>query len=140
MTVRELLYTTLSGDSELQSLGFLAENVYANGGPDSPPNSGDVWLVMNWGEDTPALAGQRGRSRTTLRLLTLWFYSRQRDYGAINVAIKRAMDVMDGLIQIPTGDGVLTCAEWQTDGPDGYDDVYSAIFRTSAYILVANGD
>lgn len=140
MTVRELLYQTLSSDSELESLGFGAENVYANGGPDSPPDSGDVWITMNWGEDAPALAGQRGRGRTTRMLLTLWFYSRQRDYGVINLAIKRTMDVMESLVQVSTGDGMLTCTEWQTDGPDGYDDVYAAIFRTSAYMIIANGD
>jgi hypothetical protein len=140
MTVRELLYQTLSSDSELSGLGFAAENVYANGGMDSPPESGDVWVTLNWGEETPALVGQRGRVRTTRRPLTLWFYSRQRDYGIINAAIKRTMDVMESLVQTPTGDGVVTCTEWQADGPDGYDDIYSAIFRTSAYMIIANGD
>lgn len=140
MTVRELLYQTLSSDAELISLGFLEGNVYANGGADSPPESGEVWVTMNWGEEIPALIGQRGRGRTTRTLLTLWFYSRQRDYSIINLAIKRTMDLMESLVQVSTGDGVLTCTEWQGDGVDGTDDVYSAVFRTSAYMIIANGD
>jgi len=130
------MYGILSSDSALAGLGYGEENVYANGAPDSPPEVGDVWLVLNWGEEAPGLRGQRGRTRAGVWALTIWFYDRQRDYGTINSAIKRTRDVMDAIEQ----SGSVLCTSWQGDGVDGFDDVYQAAFRTSTYTIVANGD
>lgn len=136
MTVRETMYGILSTDATLIGLGYIADNVYANAAPDSPPEVGQVWMVLNWGEETPALRGQRGRSRVTTRALTLWVYDRERDYTTINAAIKRLMDLMEGIEQ----NGPVLCANWQGDGPDGYDDTYQAVFRNTTYTIVSNQD
>jgi hypothetical protein len=141
MTVRDLVYQTLAADSALAALGFADENIYANAAPDSPPETeSGVWMVLNWGEELPGVTGQRGRTRTTVRALTMWLYDRQRDYGTINSGLKRLLDIMEALEQASTGAGMLTCATWQGDGVDGYDDVYQAVYRTSTYTIVANGD
>lgn len=137
MTVREALYSIISGDAELASLGYVEDNVYANGAPDSPPEVGTKhWLTLQWGEELPSLRGQRGRSRVTVRTLTVWVYDRDRDYTTINLAVKRLMDLLEGIEQV----GPVLCANWQGDGVDGYDDVYQASFRNSTYTIVANED
>lgn len=146
MTVREKVYGLLSSDAELIGLGFTEENWYANGGPDSPPEgTGDVWAVLNWGEELPGLRGQRGYARrSNVWTLTVWFYTRQQDFGVINAARKRAMVMLEAVESVSTGggpdDGQITCITWQGDSPDGWDEAYRANFRNSTYTIVANGD
>lgn len=144
MTVRELTYGLLSTDPELIGLGFNADNTFANGAPDSPPEAGAVWAVLNWGVEIPGLGGQRGRSRSSMWDCTVWWYTRDLDYGVLNAACKRWRAVMDALEAVRTGDapndGWIISTQWESDGRDGWDDVYRANYRTSAYTIIASGD
>lgn len=144
MTVREYVYGLLSNDPELIGLGLNPDNTFANGAPLSPPDTGDLWCVLNWGPETPGLTSQRGRSRTSSWDCTAWFYTRDSDYDVINRAIKRWRAIMDEVSAVRTGlganDGWVLETEWQSDGSDGWDDVYRANFRTSEYTIIASGD
>jgi hypothetical protein len=147
MTVRELVYGLISNDSELATLGLTPDTLFANGAPDSPPDApGKIWAVLRWGAETGALLGgaARGRGHVSERDCELWVYSREDDFGDINQAIKRWCAVMDGLEATRTGvgpvDGWVVATQWQGDSADGWDDVYAANYRSSAYTIVASGD
>jgi hypothetical protein len=145
MTVRELVYSLVANDPELNGLGFTPDNVFANGAPDSPPPvPGSVFAVLNWGAENPALGGARGRTRPSTWDCSLWVYNRDSDYGVINSAVKRWHELMDALEATRTGsnphDGWVIATEWQGDGRDGWDDVYAANYRDSTYTITASGD
>jgi hypothetical protein len=145
MTVRELVYGIVSSDPELGALGFTPETVFAGGAPDSPPDApGKLWAVLNWGPETPGPPAARGRSRATQRDSSLWVYSRDDDFGAINLAVKRWCAFMDALEAVKTGsatyDGWVIATQWQGDSADGWDDVYRANYRSSTYTIIASGD
>lgn len=146
MTVRELIYGLLAADSGLNALGINANTLFANGAPDSPPEApGKVWAVLNWGVENTSLGGAaRGRAKSTERDCALWVYTRQDDYGGVNMIVKRWCEVMDALEAIRTGvganDGWVSSCIWQGDSADGWDDVYRANFRNSTYTIIANGD
>jgi hypothetical protein len=148
MTVRELVYGLVSTDPELATLGIDQSTTFANGAPDSPPDApAKMWAVLNWGPEnvTLARASENGRSRrVTERDVSLWVYSRQDDFGDINIAIKRWCAFMDALEAKPTGsgpyDGWIATTRWEGDSADGWDDVYAANYRSSAYTIIASGD
>lgn len=144
MTVRELVYTLVSTDPELNGYGFVPTTTFANGAPDSPPDSGNVFLVLNWGPERPGVPGQRGRDRASLWDCEAWFYTRDSDYGIVNAAIKRWRAILDAIEAVRTGaqanDGWLISTDWQGDGRDGWDDVYRANYRISTYTIIASGD
>jgi hypothetical protein len=138
----------VSTDPELAALGVNEGTTFANGAPDSPPDAlGKIWCVLNWGPEniTMSRPGENGRSRrVTERDVSLWVYSRHDDFGDINVAIKRWCALMDGLEAKRTGfgayDGWVATTQWQGDSADGWDDVYAANLRSSAYTIIASGD
>lgn len=142
MSVRELLYQLVANDPELNTLGFTPDTVYANGAPDSPMER--RWAVIVWGIENPGIATQIGRGRMSDREVELWVYDRDRDYTTINSVLARWRELMDDLASVRTGaaptDGWVTSAFWSGDGRDGYDGVYEAVYRTSAYRLIASGD
>jgi hypothetical protein len=142
MSVRELVFAMVADDPYLGTLGLNTATVYANGAPDSPQER--FFAVIRWGPETPGVPGQRGAGRVTERSCSLWVYDKQPDYANINLALKRWVVLLDTLEPVrtgtATGDGWVTEAYWESDGDDGYDDVYEAYYRSSTYTIVASGN
>jgi hypothetical protein len=142
MSVREYVFATCAYDPTLIGLGLNVDTLYANNAPDSPKER--FWGVLRWGAEVPGAPGQRGTGRVTERECSLWVYDKAFDYTAINKAIRQWVLLLDAIEGKKTGsapgDGWITQADWQSDGDDGYDDVYEAIYRSSTYIIIASGD
>jgi hypothetical protein len=142
MTVRAYLFQAVGEDPELNALGYSLANGYTGQAPDSPP--GDLFWVLRWGPEIFGVPAARGRAKVTSREVSLWAYDRQTNFDAINACIKRWQQLLDSLEAVRTGagpnDGWITATYWEGDGEDGYDDVYTAQFRSSSYTIVAGGD
>lgn len=142
MSVRELVFALNATDPEMATLGLNVDTMYANEAPDSPRER--FWAVLRWGLETVGVPAQRGRDRVTARECSLWVYDKERDFTKINQAIRRWCAIMDALEATKTGDGPndgwITQCQWESDGDDGWDDVYEAIYRSSTYTIVASGD
>jgi hypothetical protein len=139
-TLRELVYGLVSNDPDL---GLPPESVFAGGAPDSPPDNphSKSWAVLNWGQEANLLGGAvRDGNRPSARDCSLWVYDRDADFTRINAIIRRWCEIMDALEAEPTGSGFVIATEWQGDGADGWDDVYAANYRNSAYTIIASGD
>ena len=141
MSVREYIFSLVADDPEMIALGLNTQTVYANGAPDSPQER--FWGVLRWGPESPGVPGMRGLGRVTERSCSLWVYDKQADYGNINKALRRWLLLLDSVEGARTGtnpdDGWITVAYWDSDGDDGFDDVYQAYYRPSTYTIVASG-
>ena len=142
MTVREFVFSLITVDPVMNGYGINANTLHANQEPDSP--SSDVFGILRWGAENPGLAGQRGASRVTERDVSLWVYDIDFDFTRIANSLKRWQALMDALSGQKTGpgsgDGWITCCEWQGEGDDTWDDVYQRITRWSTFSIVASGN
>jgi len=142
MSVRAFLFGMVADDPQMNALGLTRTTSYANGAPDSPKER--FWGVLRWGPETPGVPAMRGAGKVTERSCGLWVYTKQYDFADVNRAIRRWSELLDAVEGQRTGDdptdGWITQAYWESDGDDGWDDVYEAWFRSSTYTIVASGD
>lgn len=138
MSLRAFVFDRLKDDHELNTLGINTDTLYPTQAPDSPRASAGRWMVLAWGSLEPRL----GRESTVRRrLLTVWMYDKEPDYGAIDSGLQRAFDLLYPLKAVNVGDG-----GWITEvldsgmSDDLYDPGYEAVTKNWALTIVANGN
>jgi hypothetical protein len=129
---RAAVFSLISTDTSMHTIGFSAGAVYASNAADDPP---DQFIIIHW-EDMPTTT--LGSSRNFgPQNLTVWFHDRQRTYERVNAGIDRLKTVMAGVIHLPGSDGwTITQADWQGDTGDLWDDGYETLTRNTSYRIV----
>lgn len=131
---RAAVYSALSADSTLRTLGLPALNVYSGGSIDTPPD--EPFLTLRWGS---TFKGVHQEAPSTEQILDIWVNDQPADYSRIDSMIQRIKRIMASLAGSKTEVGWITCVEWTGDGVDDVDDAYGTIVRTTSYRLIASG-
>jgi hypothetical protein len=133
MTVRAFTYDLLRDDPTLNALGYNTSTIFATA-PDTPASQ--RYMVLRWGEVRP----QFGRDTTARRrLLTVWAYDREPDYGAIIDALDRVCNLLLPLAGVGHGgNGFIMDVEDNGSSADLYDPAYEAYTRNWAYTITAS--
>lgn len=137
MSLRDLVWTTLRGDVQLQAL-LGNDSVLVNFASDSPASTLQRWIVLRWG----VVERPPGRDTTARPVaLTLAAYDRERDYEVIDNVLSRSRTVLRGLEGSSAGGGgyVIDVGPPQETSEDGYDEGYGAIVKSDTYRIVASG-
>jgi hypothetical protein len=72
--------------------------------------------------------------------LDLYVHDDQGSFDSkINPVITRLRDVLEAAAGTVAEGASLICAEWQEDGPDGYDDGHRTAVRYTRYRIVGTG-
>lgn len=133
MAARAAIRTLLGNDPELIALGWELSSIYSSNVTDTP-NREKPWTVIHWDDRTKAFG------TTGARIVTIWYYLPKehiRDYGIIDLAILRTVELMTQAEQLAGGDGwVMTQAVWQQDSPDLVDHTFNALTRWSRFKVV----
>lgn len=128
MSARATVYTLISEDSELATLGV--GNTYAANAVDTPPE--DLFVVIKW-EPTRKAFGLKGIDR-----ISVWAYDTNQDYGRIDSVLRRIKELLTGSVHVAGADGwTLTQADWLGEGPDLYDSGYNAVTRYAEFDTVS---
>lgn len=139
MSIRDLVWSELSADPQLNTWGINAGTLFGTFAPDSPAATTPRWAVLRWGvRDAGAGPGAPARPLE----LNLWVYDTERDYRLIDMILRRAELVLKGLAGRRIGDaqypGWVGEITGPTSSPDLWDDVYRAITRNETYIIVVS--
>lgn len=127
MTARAAVHQLLSEDPVLQELGF---EVYGSNAADSVDEQ--RFLICNWQPGTIAF-GLRGSEG-----LLVWAHDKDRDYTAIDAALKRVQEILHEAIHVLGEDGrTLTTARSNGVSDDGYDDGYGTVTKNADFTVVS---
>lgn len=129
-TVRSLVYTALTTDATLQSLGITADSTYAAGSLDGPAPT--PFMVIRWGGTT------RGIGPINAAPVTLYVHDDHGDYGAIVGILQRARAVMTALSASGPSANWIIDVRWNGDSEDLSDDGYKTLMRNATFEVVAN--
>lgn len=128
MPARSALHSLVEADTELATIGV--EAVYPSNAVDTPAE--ELFIVIRW-EPTELAFKQVGSDRCTI-----WAHDKQRDYGRIDKILQRLREILPATVHRDGGDGwVMTCAEWEGEGPDLFDGGYNTITRYADFTVVS---
>lgn len=107
------------------------EETYGSNSVDSPREQ--CFIVLHW-ETTTAAFGSRGTTT-----LYVWVHDRERDYTRrIDPALTWVRETLTESFHVLGADGVtLTCATWNGESDDLFDDGYGTIARYAQFTIVA---
>lgn len=71
--------------------------------------------------------------------LTIWVYDAPGDYTRIDKIVRRIREILTDVVAERADDGWITQIDWAGDSGDLYDDIYSAIARTSSFSVISSG-
>lgn len=132
MTIRDLIYNTLTADSVLNGLGIDETNTFNSNDEDTPQLR--PLMVLRWG------ASSVGLDVMNLRSLTVWIHDKPSDYAVIDQALERVRAVLTNMYGVNAGasDRWVAQIEWTGDSDDLTDDVQHTVCRNSQYNLVGS--
>ena len=125
MTARAALYSLLSSDTQLASLGVTS--VYGSGGVDTPAD--EMFIIVRW-ELFNQQFGHHGPSS-----VLIWVHDKMQTYDRIDRVIARVTDIVNGAVQVGDANGwTLVQAKSGDVSGDLYDDAFGTCAR---YLTVA---
>jgi hypothetical protein len=130
MTVRLIVSRALSGDLQMNSLGFNKDSLFS-GDADTPAMR--PYVVMRWGDTQVGVGDSRQRS------LVVYIHDEGNNYDRIDAALRRTRDIITEIHGARTTTGWITTIDWVLDSGDLSDDATHTIMRTSTYNVVASG-
>lgn len=132
MAARSALRELLETDERLRELGFA--KIYAQNAVDTPEE--DRFVVVRWEVPGDRVWGTKAADRASVH-----FHDKDRDYGQIDLGIERLKDLLQDALHVAGEDGwVLTQAHWNSDSPDGFDDGYGTVVRSSNITVISRYD
>jgi hypothetical protein len=131
---RAAVFSLLSTDTTLHTIGFPAAAVFASNAADDPP---EQFVVIRWEDMPSASLGGHDRSFGP-QIITVWFHDHDRTYEKVSAGIDRVKAILDAAIHVPGVDGwTITQCDWQGDSGDLWDDGYRTVTRNTSYRIVA---
>lgn len=126
---RAAVYSAISNDSDLATLGFIGSEVY--GSTDMENTKSDKFIVLRWGAETPAF-GTIGTED-----LTVWVYDRLSSYDDINKAIRIIRDkILLPMVHKAGTDGFcVSQVSYSGTSEDLYDDMFKRITRNIVFTV-----
>lgn len=134
MASRAALYTLLNDEVQeagqsLFDLGFTA--VESSNSIDTP--DANMFIIIRWGQD--GIPAYKGKATNTV---TIWFHSKDQDYGPIDKAIELVKEMLADVVHLDGDDGwTMVLTEWAGDSADLIDDGFNTITRNSGYTVVS---
>lgn len=128
--MRELLFSTITGDSTLQAFG-ITDNSSFSVDVDTPEYR--PFLQLRWGRN------DEGLDVVTRRTLTIWVHDEPGDYGRIDTIIYRLRQLLPTLEGSSNGLGHVVAVEWTGDSEDLTDEGHNTITRWASFSLVGSG-
>lgn len=129
-TVRDLVFSGITGDSILNTLGVDANHVWAAGALEGPAPT--PFLVLRWGATT------KGFGPVNSAPLTINVHDDSGNYDLINAILLRIRTVMIGLSASGVAANWIIDSQWLGDGEESQDDQYKTLMRSCDFSLVAN--
>lgn len=129
MTALSAVFTLLSEDTELQSLGLTVDSIQRSGGTESP--EARPFVIIKGGADNAAWGN------TGTKDVEIWAYDEPTSYDRIDSILKRVRELMTSAVHVSGADGnTMAQAEWQGDSIDLYDDIWMCATRYSSFRTV----
>lgn len=128
--VRSLVFSALTGDSALNTLGINANTMWAAGSLDAPLDG--PFAVLRWGPVT------RGFGPVNSATLAVYVHEQGASYDTINAILKRMREVMLALCASGTAANWILDVEWLGDSGELDDQQYKTLMRTADFRVVAN--
>jgi len=129
-TVRELVYSALTTDTALNTLGIDADHMYASGSLDGPQPA--PFGVTRWG------AVAKGIGPINRAPVTIYIHDDFGDYSTINAILVRIRQVMLALSASGQSANWIIDVVWDGDSGDLADDTYKTLMRYASFTVVAN--
>lgn len=138
MTVRALVFSRITTDSQLNTLGFTVSNTFTQHDTDTP--NVRPFAVLRWGGTDLGLNDFDTKVGSNLRRLSVWCHDDPGDYERIDQYLSRVRTVLTGLYGTYVGDvgkfvGQIT---WNGDSDDLNDDVVGTITRNASFTIVGS--
>lgn len=132
MTIRDLIYDTLTQDTILNGLGITEDNTFNSNDEDTP--QGRPLMVLRWG------GASVGLDVVNLRSLTVWIHDKPSDYSVVDQALERVRTILTAMYGVNAGAAGkwVVEIEWTGDSDDLTDDVQNTVCRNSQYNLVGS--
>lgn len=125
------VYSLLTSDPELISLGFTAETMIRSTGTDSP--TARPFGIIAWSEDTPAFANVGST------IVRVWLYDEPGSYDRIDDGISRVRQILTAAVNVSGADGyTLSQAVWAGNSGDEWDDMFKCSTRYAAFTTVSH--
>lgn len=129
MTMRETIYTLLTTDTELATLGIAIGSVWNIEAVDNP-DRGTPFVVTAWAEQ-PRTAGN-GWATTHRRDVLIWAHDTGGDYSRIDRILERVRILLVDLIH----EGGISQVDYSGASPDLYDDGFRTITRNYGFRVI----
>jgi hypothetical protein len=131
-TVRQLIFSRITSDNELQALGFDQDNVFTTHDLDTPQRR--PLMILRWQNVV------LGVGPVNQRLLQVWVHDRPSDYERIDQTLKRLRTLISSLEAVRLGNGAtgLHTAIWEGDSDDLRDDEVRTITRWGQFRLTGS--
>lgn len=129
-TVRDLVFSALTSDVALATLGIDADSCWAAGSFDGPADG--PFLLIRWGNTN------RGFGAVNSATVTVYVHDLGADYSRINTLLVRLRTVMTGLSATGDATNWIYDVSWLGDGSETSDPTYGTIMRTADFRVIAN--
>lgn len=145
MTVREYIYSLITTDPELVSLGIRPESTFTTHTVDTPQER--PMCILRWQAENPGLATNREGSGITSfpvnqRILTVWVHDdwKAGDYTRIDRSLKRLRALLTSIESVDVGvpGARLLTINWEGDSDDLRDDEARTITRNAQFRLTGS--
>jgi hypothetical protein len=138
MTLRSLVFSTLTTDTYLNSLGFTPANVFTTHDEDTP--QARPFMILRWGRTDVGLNDEPAGIRSNLRRLMVWVHDNPGDFDLIELSLDRVRTVLTGMSGAWTGTvgKYVGQIKWDGDSDDLRDDVVGTITRNSSFTIVGS--
>lgn len=131
-TARELVWAKLTGDPDLQALGFDEDNIFTDHSLDTPQRR--PLMVLRWqGVDV-------GLGPVNQRRLQVWVHDRPADYDRIDQTLRRLRTLLSSIEAVRLDGGIagVHTAIWEGDSDDLRDDEVRTITRWTQFRLTGS--
>lgn len=138
MSLRSFVFTLLTVDSTLNSLGFTEDSVFTSHDEDTPQVR--PFMILRWGNTDVGLNDWDTGVGSNLRRLTVWAHDNPGDYVRIDQCLSRVRDVLTSVHGAYTGTigKYVGQIDWNGDSDDLKDDIVGTITRNSSYTIVGS--
>jgi hypothetical protein len=132
VSVRALIFETITEDPELNTLGFDGDSVFSDHSLDTPQVR--PLMVLRWQNVVVGLGP------VNQRILQVWVHDSPADYERIDGALRRLRTILGSIeaVRVGASDSGLHTIVWEGDSDDLRDDEVGTITRWAQFRLTGS--